>query len=326
MGNFSPLSCKSEPISFGYASSHVEAHGNISRRNPFANGAGLGMSICDTIIRRMGGRVDVTSALGEGTTMRILVPLEFCPASDEGLDAGIDCDASRANSPTLPASITATEVPPLQRRHERRLSRDSTRWRTRVISDELTSLFNPGAPLASPFEEEANFDFSRAVSNAQASVGAGQQLHKGKLRHRASSTASSRVLGRTGTDGDFVDEMAKLSVGTASSPQPLQHAPANGDFFSLSPPTAATSPSSEMPGGGPSPFATTKSLSPPTGGNVGFIPTSPTKRFAERVRVLIADDNAIGRSILTKLFSGKVRFLVRDSLSVWSFTDPSCCL
>ncbi|GAA5886580.1 hypothetical protein JCM16303_006618 [Sporobolomyces ruberrimus] len=253
------------------------------QENPFANGAGLGMSICDTIIRRMGGRLDVTSALGEGTTVRILVPLEFCELEDTYLPG----------SPTLPSSISSADVPPPSRKRE-----FSNAMRRRIISDELTSLFNPGQPLASPFEEHSNFDFSRAVSTAQASL-----VQPGNLKLAQSSSSSHRsrnptFLGRTGTDDDFVDEMAKLSVGTASSPQPVNHNPPNGDFFSLPPPVASSSTAF--------PHHASSTLSPREGAaQEGFIPTSPGKRFAEHVRVLIADDNAIGRSILTKLFSGK---------------------
>ncbi|GAA6026286.1 hypothetical protein JCM11491_006615 [Sporobolomyces phaffii] len=268
------------------------------QENPFANGAGLGMSICDTIIRRMGGRLDVTSALGEGTTVRILVPLEFCRLDDD------DGDESFA-SPTLPASISATKVaPPVRRggggggRSRSPSFASSTAFRRRVISDELTSLFSPGAPLASPFEEQTNFDFSRAVSAAQASISSPDAATGALKRAPSSSTSRSAggarprrpsFLGKTGTDGDFVDEMAKLSVGTASSPQPRALGPTNGDFFSLPPSSSSDGPSSSSV-----PFA-----------GEGFIPTSPSKRFASRVRVLIADDNAIGRSILTKLFAGK---------------------
>lgn len=242
------------------------------------------MSICDTIIRRMGGRLDVTSALGEGTTVRILVPLEFCELEDTYLPG----------SPTLPSSISSADVPPPSRKRE-----FSNAMRRRIISDELTSLFNPGQPLASPFEEHSNFDFSRAVSTAQASL-----VQPGNLKLAQSSSSSHRsrnptFLGRTGTDDDFVDEMAKLSVGTASSPQPVNHNPPNGDFFSLPPPVASSSTAF--------PHHASSTLSPREGAaQEGFIPTSPGKRFAEHVRVLIADDNAIGRSILTKLFSGKV--------------------
>ncbi len=48
------------------------------QEDSFANGAGLGMSISLAIVERMGGKMEVTSSLGEGTTMKITLPLEFC--------------------------------------------------------------------------------------------------------------------------------------------------------------------------------------------------------------------------------------------------------
>lgn len=122
-------------------------------------------------------------------------------------------------------------------------------------------------------------------------------------------------LGRKGTDTDFVDELAKLSVGTnASSPQAVnQGQPFNGDFFSLQPHPNRPSNSLEVrrasSNGLMAPPTTTTGMTQPQ--QEGFIPTSPAKRFAERVKVLIADDNAIGRSILTKLFLGKVSRIIR---------------
>ncbi|GAA6057133.1 hypothetical protein NBRC10513_004371 [Rhodotorula toruloides] len=49
--------------------------------DPFVTGAGLGLSIVDTILKRMGGKLDVSSQLGAGTLMRITVPLDFIPTS-----------------------------------------------------------------------------------------------------------------------------------------------------------------------------------------------------------------------------------------------------
>lgn len=279
------------------------------------------MSICDTIIRRMGGRLEVTSSLGHGTTVRILVPLEFCgPLENNNNNNNI----SFPNSPILPHSISNFDfasLPPSPRDPSSPRSSRNTKkkFRKRIISDELTSLFNPGQPLASPsyVDENSTFDFERAVSLAQqqhqASLSPNSSSHQPSSLKRnpsmtlnfSSSSSSSQgggggrkggrtlsFLGRKGTDTDFVDELAKLSIGTtASSPKAMNHTPHqnNGDFFSIKPhPTETT-------------------LSPPPALQEGFIPTSPSKKFAERVRVLIADDNVIGRSILTKLFLGKVR-------------------
>ncbi|GAA5933802.1 hybrid sensor histidine kinase/response regulator [Sporobolomyces koalae] len=253
------------------------------QENPFANGAGLGMSICDTIIRRMGGRLDVASALGQGTTVRILVPLEFCHLEDD----------SPPGTPNLPTSISSASLPSIIRQREL-----SSKYRKRIISDELTSLFSPGAPLASPYHEKSQFDFSQAVSQAQASLG---QPNVKRTPSVSSSERSRKMsfLGERATDLDFVDEMAKLSVGSASSPQTVQHMAPNEDFFSLQTPPASTA---FKPPGFPQQQQDLHDLAVKP---EGFIPSSPTKRYAERVRVLLADDNVIGRSILTKLFSGK---------------------
>ncbi|GAA5870966.1 hypothetical protein JCM3774_003491 [Rhodotorula dairenensis] len=45
--------------------------------DPFVSGAGLGLSIVDSIVRRMGGKLEVTSRLGIGTTMTISLPLDI---------------------------------------------------------------------------------------------------------------------------------------------------------------------------------------------------------------------------------------------------------
>ena len=266
------------------------------------------MSICDTIIRRMGGRLDVTSSLGKGTTVRILVPLEFCRLED----------ASLPGSPILPNSIASFPVPPPP---TRRISSAAARYTRRIISDELTSLFSPGAPLASPnYDERSRFDFERAVEMAQQQQASLSPRDSSLRRTPSDKTSNSKnggrklsFLGRKGTDTDFVDELAKLSVGTnASSPQAVNHTAFNGDFFSLNPHPTTSNANSMSARRGTSNSNSNGLMAPPTGlSQEGFIPTSPSKRFAERVRVLIADDNAIGRSILTKLFFGKVSRILR---------------
>ena len=266
------------------------------------------MSICDTIIRRMGGRLDVTSSLGKGTTVRILVPLEFCRLED----------ASLPGSPILPNSIASFPVPPPP---TRRISSAAARYTRRIISDELTSLFSPGAPLASPnYDERSRFDFERAVEMAQQQQASLSPRDSSLRRTPSDKTSNSKnggrklsFLGRKGTDTDFVDELAKLSVGTnASSPQAVNHNAFNGDFFSLNPHPTTSNANSLSARRGTSNSNSNGLMAPPTGlSQSGFIPTSPSKRFAERVRVLIADDNAIGRSILTKLFLGKVSRILR---------------
>jgi len=43
---------------------------------PVGKGTGLGLSICYGIINKMGGRIDVESKVGEGTTFAIVLPLD----------------------------------------------------------------------------------------------------------------------------------------------------------------------------------------------------------------------------------------------------------
>jgi two-component system NtrC family sensor kinase len=43
---------------------------------PVGKGTGLGLSICYGIIKKMGGKIDFESMLGEGSTFRILLPLK----------------------------------------------------------------------------------------------------------------------------------------------------------------------------------------------------------------------------------------------------------
>lgn len=55
----------------------MSTNSKFVHRNSFSMGAGLGMSICDTIVKRMSGRIEVTSALGQGSTFRVIVPIQL---------------------------------------------------------------------------------------------------------------------------------------------------------------------------------------------------------------------------------------------------------
>jgi len=63
---------------------------------PVGQGTGLGLSICYGIIRKMGGRIEVESAAGQGTCFYISLPL-----TSEDLIHGSANDAQVAGEPTL---------------------------------------------------------------------------------------------------------------------------------------------------------------------------------------------------------------------------------
>ena len=51
---------------------------------PVGRGTGLGLSICFGIVHRMGGRIDVESQVGSGTTFHVVLPLNQTKASSRG--------------------------------------------------------------------------------------------------------------------------------------------------------------------------------------------------------------------------------------------------
>ncbi|KAK4048169.1 hypothetical protein OIO90_005933 [Microbotryomycetes sp. JL221] len=180
--------------------------------DPFANGAGLGMSITQQIVTRMGGKIDVVSSLGQGTCMRVILPLEFTPAS------------------------------------------------------------TPSSPLApTPYEEDAQFDFSQAVNAAQEALGS--KLAASKLARIPSSKRKQRqqpVIDDRASPHGIVDDVARLALSRGATSPPLapqKSATVNGHHEDLK--------------------QTTKAVA------------------GTKVNVLFADDNSVARSILAKLFTGK---------------------
>lgn len=203
------------------------------------------MSIVNSIVRRMGGKIEVASVLGQGTTVRVLVPVAFLPSPSSSPDIAVHTPAFERPSPT-----------------PQRL------FRSRVISDELRSLFTPGPAhiLSTPLcDEKAGFDFSTAVEAAQASVGVG------KLG-RIPSFKSKRptVLGSSIDPSGLAVEGAKLGLAGMGTLPPLPRRP--------SPRSSAQSSDSST--------STTRDLqsrSPLIGSPPGKV------SFAPDVRVLIAD-------------------------------------
>lgn len=140
----------------------------------------------------------------------------------------------------------------------------------RIISDELIALFNPGTRLsATPSDEKAAFDFTSALDAAHTAL-----VQPSATLKRIPSARNKRphLNDKTRTT-DLVDEVAKLSVTTQVGSPPMSS-------FKVEPFPSADHRIAKH-----------------------VIPRIP---LATRVNVLFADDNPIARSILAKLFTGKV--------------------
>ncbi|WP_140416366.1 ATP-binding protein, partial [Arthrobacter globiformis] len=57
-------------------------------------GSGLGLAIAHDIVRRHGGSLDLSSVLGEGTTVAVQLPLDGPPADETDDDAAGGGDAA----------------------------------------------------------------------------------------------------------------------------------------------------------------------------------------------------------------------------------------
>lgn len=55
-------------------------HAEADSGQPWLRGTGLGLSVCQTLVSRMGGTIDVRSQLDEGSTFAIAIPLTDAPA------------------------------------------------------------------------------------------------------------------------------------------------------------------------------------------------------------------------------------------------------
>lgn len=61
-----------------------QAHGRRSRQ---LGGAGLGLAVCRDIVTQLGGTLELSSAVGVGTTVRLVLPTSLVPLDAEAVDA-----------------------------------------------------------------------------------------------------------------------------------------------------------------------------------------------------------------------------------------------
>ncbi|OIQ82550.1 aerobic respiration control sensor protein ArcB [mine drainage metagenome] len=149
-------------------------------------GTGLGLSICHSLVRMMGGRIDVTSRVGEGSTFTVLLPLRDGGADRVGRIAGPAagggtavaaapaCAAAGAVSEPLVALVAEDNE---TNRQVIRLQLERLGWQAEVVADGVQALrcWQAGgyrlvlSDLQMP--EMDGFDLARAIRAAEAERG-----------------------------------------------------------------------------------------------------------------------------------------------------------
>ncbi|GAA6060415.1 hypothetical protein JCM10212_002183 [Sporobolomyces blumeae] len=265
----------------------------FKQADPFASGAGLGLSICDSIVKRMDGRIDVSSQVNVGTEIAVSLPLDFVtPAPTSGF-------------PFTPAARERTGGP-------------TTR---RVISDELNKLLGSGPPelpstivsthassrmssvVHTPQTPGTPGDvrptardiaFSDAVAAVQASMST--PLGSPVLERREPNLAAA-----VATQDDLAIEAAKLALTTS-------HGIESTMLPMISPVAVAEQAMAACRKVTEQAHAAALNNAPST-----VEPEIVKRRVDERRKasvapdchVLCADDNPVARNILIKLFTGK---------------------
>jgi PAS domain S-box-containing protein len=149
-------------------------------------GTGLGLSICHSLVRMMGGRIDVASRVGEGSTFTVLLPLRGAGSARVGQLAGPGTGNSRplgdapsqqvvgADGATAACRVALVAEDNETNRHVIRLQLERLGWRADVVADGAQALrcWQTGdyrlvlSDLQMP--EMDGFDLARAIRAAEA--------------------------------------------------------------------------------------------------------------------------------------------------------------
>lgn len=74
------------------------------------HGAGLGLAICRSLVERMDGKISVTSALGEGSTFSVRLPLEIARVEDDNSSDNIEFKPLTVGSGRKPRALIAEDI------------------------------------------------------------------------------------------------------------------------------------------------------------------------------------------------------------------------
>ncbi len=75
------------------------------------HGAGLGLAICRSLVERMAGKISVTSAVGEGSTFSVRLPLELSEVAPVSSQSNVEFERLTVDNGGKPHALIAEDVP-----------------------------------------------------------------------------------------------------------------------------------------------------------------------------------------------------------------------